>query len=45
MGAEGKNLEICHSRLLENVFTSTRTAKNVSWQQWQKSLTNLMMWC
>ena len=30
MGAGEKSLEICHSRLLENAFARTETAKNVS---------------
>ena len=29
MGGEGKILEICHSKLPENAFVSTRTAKNI----------------
>ena len=29
MGGEEKFLEICHSKLPENAFVSTRTAKNV----------------
>ena len=32
VSAEGKNCEICHSRLPENVFASTRIAKNVPWK-------------
>ena len=29
LGTEGKNLEICHSRLPENAFASTRKSKSV----------------